>query len=67
MRWQPSRMDQRPAYEVALKAAKVPYTAHIYENTNHGFYNDTTPRYDEKAAELAWQRTIEFFTTTLKG
>ena len=65
-------LDQRinagwPAYEVSLKAAKVPYTAHIYENTNHGFHNDTTPRYDEKAAELAWQRTIEFFTTTLKG
>ncbi len=50
-----------PAYEAALKANKKNYTAHIYENTNHGFHNDTTPRYDEAAAKLAWQRTIEFF------
>ncbi len=50
-----------PAYEEALKANDVTYTAHIYEDTNHGFHNDTTPRYDEDAATLAWQRTLEFF------
>jgi carboxymethylenebutenolidase len=50
-----------PAYEEALKANGVTYTAHIYEGTNHGFHNDTTPRYDEAAAKLAWQRTIDFF------
>jgi carboxymethylenebutenolidase len=54
-----------PAYETALKAANVKYTAHIYENVNHGFHNDTTPRYDEAAAKLAWTRTIEFFKKTL--
>ena len=46
-----------PAYEEALKANKVTYTGYIYEGANHGFHNDTTPRYDEKAAKLAWQRT----------
>jgi carboxymethylenebutenolidase len=50
-----------PAYEEALKANGVTYTAHIYEGKNHGFHNDTTPRYDEAAAKLAWQRTIDFF------
>jgi len=50
-----------PAYEEALKANNITYTAHMYENTNHGFHNDTTPRYDEAAAKLAWQRTIDFF------
>jgi carboxymethylenebutenolidase len=50
-----------PAYEAALKEAKVNYTAHTYPGTQHGFNNDTTPRYDEAAAKLAWQRTIEFF------
>ncbi len=50
-----------PDYEEALKANGVRYTAHIYENTNHGFHNDTTPRYDEAAARLAWERTLEFF------
>ncbi len=50
-----------PAYEAALKANKKEYTAYIYEGTNHGFHNDTTPRYDEAAATLAWQRTIDFF------
>jgi carboxymethylenebutenolidase len=50
-----------PAYEAALKAANVRYTMHMYEGTQHGFNNDTTPRYDEKAARLAWQRTVEFF------
>jgi carboxymethylenebutenolidase len=55
-----------PAFEEALKAAKVPYTMHMYEGTQHGFNNDTTPRYDEKAATLAWQRTIEFFNTHVR-
>jgi carboxymethylenebutenolidase len=54
-----------PAYEQALKAAGVSYTAYVYENVNHGFHNDTTPRYDAAAAELAWRRTIEFFKTNL--
>jgi carboxymethylenebutenolidase len=55
-----------PAYEEALKAAGVKYTAHIYEGVNHGFHNDSTPRYDEKAAKLAWQRTLDFFAANLK-
>lgn len=55
-----------PAYEAALKEAGVTYTAHIYEGVNHGFHNDTTPRYDEVAAKLAWQRTIDFFIATLR-
>ena len=55
-----------PAYEAALKANKVNYTAYIYEGTNHGFHNDTTPRYDRAAAILAWDRTIEFLNKTLK-
>jgi carboxymethylenebutenolidase len=50
-----------PAYEAALKANNVPYTMHMYPGTQHGFNNDTTPRYDEAAARLAWQRTIDFF------
>lgn len=50
-----------PAYEAALKANNKVYTAYIYPNVNHGFHNDTTPRYDKTAAELAWQRTIDFF------
>ena len=56
-----------PAYEEALKANKVEYTACIYENTNHGFHNDTTPRYDEAAAKLAWQRTLDFFNKHLRA
>jgi carboxymethylenebutenolidase len=55
-----------PAYEAALKANKVPYSAYIYAGTNHGFHNDTTPRYDKAAATLAWDRTIEFLNRTLK-
>ncbi len=50
-----------PAYEEALKANKAVYTMHMYEGTNHGFHNDTTPRYDAAAAKLAWQRTLDFF------
>jgi len=55
------------AYEAVLKANKVPYTMHMYPGTQHGFNNDTTPRYDEAAAKLAWQRTIEFFNKYLRG
>jgi carboxymethylenebutenolidase len=55
-----------PAYEAALKANKVRYTAHTYPGTQHGFNNDTTPRYDAKAAKLAWTRTIELFKQALK-
>jgi carboxymethylenebutenolidase len=50
-----------PAYEAALKAAKADYQYFVYPGTEHGFNNDTTPRYDEAAAKLAWQRTIDFF------
>lgn len=56
-----------PAYEEALKANNVHYTAHIYPNTQHGFHNDTTPRYDEAAARLSWQRTLDFFNQHLRG
>lgn len=54
-----------PAYEAALKADKKEYTAHMYAKANHGFHNDTTPRYDKAAAELAWKRTIDFFKEKL--
>jgi carboxymethylenebutenolidase len=50
-----------PAYEAALKAAGKVYEAHHYPGTNHGFHNDSTPRYDEAAAKLAWDRTIGWF------
>jgi len=50
-----------PDYEAALKKNGKEYTAYIYPNANHGFHNDTTPRYDKEAAELAWKRTIAFF------
>ncbi len=55
-----------PAYEAALKANNKEYKSYIYPNVNHGFHNDTTPRYDKAAAELAWQRTIDFFKEKLK-
>ena len=55
-----------PAYEAALKENNKEYSAYIYPNVNHGFHNDTTPRYDKAAAELAWTRTVEFFTSKLK-
>ncbi|KAB2884969.1 MAG: dienelactone hydrolase family protein [Albidovulum sp.] len=54
-----------PAYEDALKAAGKSYEAFIYEGVNHGFHNDTTPRYDAAAAELAWSRTMDFFARHL--
>jgi carboxymethylenebutenolidase len=56
-----------PAYEAALKEHRVAYQAHIYPGTQHGFHNDTTPRYDKEAAALAWQRTVEFFGKHLRG
>src|SRR6266478_2036639 len=55
-----------PAYEEALKANHVTYTAYVYEGANHGFHNDTTPRYDQAAAKLAWQRTLDFFNKYLR-
>lgn len=55
-----------PAYEAALKAHNKEYSAFIYEGANHGFHNDTTPRYDKADAELAWKRTIDFFKEKLK-
>nr|AUN37695.1 dienelactone hydrolase family protein [uncultured bacterium] len=66
-----AEMDERidagiPAYEAALKAAGVTYTVHIYPGTQHGFHNDTTPRYDKAAAELAWQRTLDHFNKYLR-
>lgn len=59
--------DGWPAFEEALKANKVTYTEYMYEGANHGFHNDTTPRYDEAAAKLAWQRTLDFFQKYVKG
>jgi carboxymethylenebutenolidase len=62
-----ARINQAwPAYEAALKAANVPHTAYTYPGTQHGFNNDTTPRFDEAAAKLAWQRTVEFFNKHLR-
>ncbi|MES2872864.1 MAG: dienelactone hydrolase family protein [Bacteroidota bacterium] len=55
-----------PAYEAALKEHGKEYEAFMYENVNHGFHNDTTPRYDKAAAELAWKRTIKFFNKKLR-
>ncbi len=56
-----------PAYEAALKAAGANYTAHQYAGTQHGFNNDTTPRFDAAAAKLAWGRTLEFFNKNLRA
>ena len=63
---QSAEVDERinaswPAFEAALKAANVPYERHLYPGTQHGFHNDTTPRYDAPAAKLAWDRTLAFF------
>lgn len=55
-----------PAYEASLKENNKKYTAYMYPNANHGFHNDTTPRYDKAAAELAWKRTVDFFNEKLK-
>ena len=56
-----------PAYEAALKAAGVSFTAYQYPGTQHGFNNDTTPRYDATAAKLAWERTLAFFNRQLRA
>ncbi|MEP7063303.1 MAG: dienelactone hydrolase family protein [Betaproteobacteria bacterium] len=56
-----------PAFETALKANGVKYEMHMYPGTNHGFHNDTTPRYDEAAAKLAWSRTLAFFNAQLRS
>jgi carboxymethylenebutenolidase len=56
-----------PAYEAALKANGVKYQMYMYPGTNHGFHNDTTPRYDEAAAKLAWSRTLAFFNANLRA
>ncbi|MBC6994614.1 dienelactone hydrolase family protein [Neolewinella lacunae] len=55
-----------PAYEAALKEAGKTYTAHFYPEVNHGFHNDSTPRYAEAEAKLAWERTIAFFNEHLR-
>ncbi|HJO37279.1 MAG: dienelactone hydrolase family protein [Vicinamibacterales bacterium] len=55
-----------PAYEAALRANSKTYTMHMYEGAAHGFHNDSTPRFDEAAAALAWERTIDFFNQTLR-
>ena len=56
-----------PAYEAALKQAGVKYTAYQYPDTQHGFHNDTTPRFDPASAELAWTRTLALFNRLLRG
>lgn len=58
--------DGWPAYEKALKENNKEYTAHVYADVNHGFHNDSTPRFDKAAAELAWKRTMDFFNAKLK-
>jgi carboxymethylenebutenolidase len=56
-----------PEFETVLKANNIEHQAHFYPNVNHGFHNNTTPRYDKEAADLSWVRTIEFFNTHLKS
>jgi carboxymethylenebutenolidase len=68
---QMGELDERinagwPDFEAALQANDKVYEAFIYENANHGFHNDSTPRYDEEMANLAWDRTIDWFKTYLK-
>ena len=68
---QSAEVDERinaswPAYETALKAAKVRHERHLYPGTQHGFNNDTTPRFDAAAAKLAWERTLAFFNSHLR-
>ncbi|MEO6080928.1 MAG: dienelactone hydrolase family protein [Steroidobacteraceae bacterium] len=58
---------QWPAYEAALKANRVVYEAHVYDGTQHGFHNNSTPRYDEAAANLAWERTLAHFRKHLSA
>jgi carboxymethylenebutenolidase len=59
--------DSWPAFEAALKEAGVTYERHLYPGTQHGFHNDTTPRYDAAAAKLAWERTLAFLDRHLRG
>lgn len=66
-----AELDERvnaswPDFESGLKSARIDYVHHDYEGVQHGFHNDTTPRYDKKAAELAWQRTVQFLSDHLK-
>jgi carboxymethylenebutenolidase len=56
-----------PPYEVALKAAGAKFEAHFYPGTQHGFNNDTTPRFDEAQAKVAWGRTLALFNRTLRA
>ena len=56
-----------PGYEAALKAAGVPHEGYVYAGAQHGFHNDTTPRYDEAAAKLAWTRTLAWFNRHLRS
>jgi carboxymethylenebutenolidase len=56
-----------PAFDAALTAAKVPHEGYVYAGANHGFHNDTTPRYDEAAAKLSWQRTLDWFNKYLRA
>ena len=65
-----AQLDERanaswPAFEKGLEAAGVQYVNYDYDGAQHGFHNDTTPRFDEKAAELAWTKTVEFFNRNL--
>src|SRR5512135_2462519 len=63
----PRVLSKWPDYEEALKANHIKYEAYIYPGTYHGFHNDTTPRYDDAAAKLAWQRTLDLFNKYLKA
>ena len=56
-----------PDFEAALRAASIRYERHLYPGTQHGFHNDTTPRYDEQAAREAWHRTLALFDRTLRS
>jgi carboxymethylenebutenolidase len=59
--------DGWPAFDAALTAAQVPHEGHIYKGANHGFHNDTTPRYDDAAAKEAWQRTLDWLDKYLRA
>jgi carboxymethylenebutenolidase len=63
----PRITDGWPAFDAALTQAGVPHEGHIYKGANHGFHNDTTPRYDEAAATEAWQRTLDWFNKYLRA
>ena len=64
-KWVPRMADAGEVFAGLTRHAGVRYTAHVYDGVNHGFHNDTTQRYDEAAAKLAWSRTVEFFKKTL--